>query len=170
MQPSAAQCSPIMPNTAHCSPIQPSTAQHSLIRPRTAQYSQVQLSTAQLKPSTFRYSLPSLLTSSHLLPYLPFQKLHSLLCLVAKKFYLCRRRRIGGVEEKKERKHLKQASTSGVGFCFCLFCCFCFLVSWFSGFGSHYQIVLIVKKTLLVVNCINYMLAYPSFRSNSSTF
>ena len=92
---------------------------------------------------------PSSLTSPHLLPYLPFQKLHSLLCLVAKKFYLSRRRRIGGVEEKKERKHLKQASTSGVAVCFCLCCCFCFLVSWFSGFGSHYQIVLIVKKNIV---------------------
>ena len=66
-----------------------------------------------------------------------------------KKICLCRRRRIGGVEEKKERKHLKQASTSGVAVCFCLCCCFCFLVSWFSGFGSHYQIVLIVKKNIV---------------------
>ena len=56
------------------------TIQYSTAQPSTFQWRTVQLSTAQMQPSTFRHSLPSL---SHLLPYLPFQKPQSLLCLVA---------------------------------------------------------------------------------------
>ena len=87
VQPRTAQYSPSQSNTAQDGPVQPSTAHYSPLQLSTAQYSPVHPSTlqdgeAQLQPSTFRYSLPSSLTSSHLLPYLPFQKPHSLLCLV----------------------------------------------------------------------------------------
>ena len=84
-----AQYSPAQPSTAQYSPIQVWTIQYSPVQPTKFHYSLVQLSTAQLKPSAFRYSLPSSLTSSHLLPYLPFQKPHSLLCLVIVVFAFC---------------------------------------------------------------------------------
>ena len=59
--------------------MQTSTAQYSPEQPITAQYNPF---AAQLQPSTSQYSPSSLLTLSHLLPYLLFQKPHSLLCLV----------------------------------------------------------------------------------------
>ena len=82
---STSQDGPVQPNTAQKSPVHPSIAQYSPMGLRTVQYSPVQLSAAQLQPST-RYSLQSSLTSSHLSPYLPFQKPHSLVCLVVINF------------------------------------------------------------------------------------
>ena len=43
-----------------------------------------------MQPSTSQYSPPSLLTLSNLLPYLPFQKPYSLLCLVYYCFFVYR--------------------------------------------------------------------------------
>ena len=84
--------SPVQPTTANYSPLQPSTAQYITVQPSEAQYSPVQPSAAQcssvqlicspvaaqLQPRTSQSSLSSLLTSSLLLPYLLFQKPHSL--------------------------------------------------------------------------------------------
>ena len=81
VQTTTAQCSPVQPNIAQYIQEQPSTAKQSALQLSTAQYIPVQPTRAQhstVRPSTFHYSL---LTSSHLLPYLPFQKPHSLLCL-----------------------------------------------------------------------------------------
>ena len=60
----------------------PLTTDQCSVQPSTSYYSPVQLSTAQLQPSTSKYSPSSSLTLSHPLPYLPFQKPLSLLCLV----------------------------------------------------------------------------------------
>ena len=81
VQPSTAQYSQVQPNTIQYSPEQPNTIQCSPEQPTTAHYSQVQPNTAQYSPS-------SLLTLSNLLPYLSFQKPHSLLCLVTTTFTL----------------------------------------------------------------------------------
>ena len=78
VQPSTAQYS----TTAQYNPVQRSMIHYSPVQPSTAFNTPLQLSTAQLQPSTSQYSLSSLLTLSNLLPYLPFQKLHTLLCLV----------------------------------------------------------------------------------------
>ena len=83
---------PVNPSTVHYSSVQSSTSKYRLVQTSTAQYSLVEPSRVHYSPldsSTTQYSSvadqyirSSSLTSSHLLPYLPFQKPHSLLCHV----------------------------------------------------------------------------------------
>ena len=98
---------PVQPSTAQYSKVQPTTAQFSSVQPSTIYYTPLQLSTAQLQPRTSQYSQSPLSTLSNLLLYVPFQKPHSLLCLVLIYF---RSRTVCGCKLAKRRGYMVELS------------------------------------------------------------